>query len=277
MSRRPRGRGRGRVEFLDQKTLPGTRSDHRPLLVLVRIWWRGRSIDVVVVTWNIGKGTEDDLERVIAAAQAFWIRHDDARDRVARKASQGQPLVVVCLQEAGGDTQSDRIHRVAHGFGYEVLDGDGRLGQSSTPILTSPALRVKAKLAQSLLAATNIGPGAGPSRNKPKWWLGGRLAARGVRFNAASIHVVPTQGLARRLWAALQQGQKVLRIVRNRRIPTVTAGDLNATPAARLWGFLRRAGFTSNHHELGTVPTHGPTRAIDAVIALAHPRKKENR
>lgn len=224
------------MTFVSQHTLT-TQSDHRALIVVVKV----NGIRLRLATWNFGPGTARDLELLLMCVGGYGV---------------------VALQECGD--RAEIIAEVAGRRGFTIVQGDGRRGQKSTVLLAGPYVGVRSSLWRLILDRMYIGRGAGPDYNKPKWWLGGKLDVKGVRFGASSVHVVPSQQFAVRQAAALRQVARIARITARRGL-WFNMGDYNATSSSRTIRFLYRLGFTDNHREGGIVATHGH-RDIDRVM-----------
>jgi hypothetical protein len=129
---------------------------------------------------------------------------------------------------------------------------------------TSPGIKVKSAIWERLLGRINIGPGAGPSMSKPKWWTRTRLSVAGVRFGASSWHIVPSQQRRKRYLSALKEVAPVIAALAVIRRPFFVIGDTNADHDQPLSKYLADHGLISNQDVLGELPTHGH-RSIDAV------------
>lgn len=193
---------------------------------------------VTLATWNAGRGTERDLlhllrEADVLAGNEWGDRHD--------------------------------LNDEARGEGWHVLGGRGLPGLSSTPLLVSPRAHVLGEVARELLPRRYVGPGAGPSHNKPKGMVGGRVRFKGAKFGAVSTHLVASSYLPLRRKAARDHIAALLHDLDHRRhIPWFVLGDFNTTPNSRLLRPMYAAGWTNTHREAKTLPTHG-RRAIDFI------------
>lgn len=234
---------RKRVRFVRHWTVR-TGSDHRALFVHVQVRnRRGPWRDLLLVSANLGGRFDGgDLH--------------DLADRIERT---GVPAVVAFQEGSDKRWLGDALRR----HGYTLLSGS-KVGQPATPLAASPGVRVRGSVWQLILARVNIGPGAGPDRNKPKWWQRSRLSVDGARFGASSWHVVPSQHKARRMWAAIRQATTPARALGHIGRPFFLIGDTNSDQDQPLSRWLRRHGLTSNHDQLGELPTRG-RRSIDAV------------
>jgi endonuclease/exonuclease/phosphatase family metal-dependent hydrolase len=227
------------VRFVSHRTIE-THSDHRALWVKVEV----RGVELDLISWNVGPGKAADLEHLLTVAG---------------------PRGIVALQEATPSGTRVDWHAIAAKYGYQVVDGDGRKGQSATPLLVGPEVEIKAKLRRLLLDRTLVGRGAGPSHNKPKWWIGGRLRLDGVTFGVSSFHELASLQNPNRFRPGTQLARALAKATLHRLVPWFVLGDLNGTPRSRIMRYLRRLGFTSNHLELGELPTH-TNRAIDVAL-----------
>lgn len=223
-----------------------TGSDHDTLFVHVQVRGRKRGsdwVDLLLVSTNLGGR----------------YQREDLRDTLAVVKRLGIPAVLA-FQE-GGDQQW--IGDFLRERGYAFFTGD-KVGQPSTPMATSPGIKVRGSLWELLLGRVNIGPGAGPAMNKPKWWTRTRLSVDGVRFGASSWHVVPSQQKRKRFLAALKQVAPVVAALAVIRRPFFVIGDTNSDNDQPLSKHLVKRGLVSNHDVLGEIATHG-NRSIDAV------------
>lgn len=200
---------------------------------------------VTLATWNAGKGSECDLLRLmrkvgVLAGNEWGDRHD--------------------------------LNDEARGEGWQVLGGRGLPGLSSTPLLVSPRADVLGELAVPLLPRRYIGPGAGPSHNKPKGMVGGRFRVGDARFGAVSTHLVASSYLPLRRKAAQDHIDRLLEEMAHRRHrPWFILGDFNTAPDSSLLRPMYAAGWTNSHREAKTLPTHG-RRAIDFIWWREDPR-----
>lgn len=227
------------VRFISQRTIE-THSDHRALWVKVEV----RGVELDLISWNVGPGTPADLEHLLTVAG---------------------PRGIVALQEATPAGTRIDVPAVAAKHGYRVLDGDGRKGQSATPLLVGPDVQIKAKLLRLLLDRMLVGRGAGPSHNKPKWWIGGRLRVEAAKFGSSSFHQLASLQNHNRFVPGTRLARGLAAATVHRLVPWFSLGDLNGTPDSPIMRLLVRLGFTSNHLELGELPTH-THRAIDVVL-----------
>lgn len=238
---------RARTRFVQHWTMK-TDSDHDTLYVHVQIRARKRGewVDLLLVSTNLGGNYQRaDLADTLSVVRRF-----------------GAPAVLA-FQE-GGD--QDWIEHFLEARGFIFFTGDKK-GQPSTPLATT-GIDVRYALWEQLLGQINIGPGAGPDTTKPKWWTRTRLQVSGVRFGATSWHVVSSQQKKRRLRAALKQATPVVRALATIYRPFFLIGDTNSDQDQPLSRFFREHGLTSNHDQLGELPTHGK-RSIDAVHTQA--------
>jgi hypothetical protein len=200
---------------------------------------------VTLATWNAGKGNEHDLLHLLRGTDVLagneWGDRHDLTDE-------------------------------ARGEGWGILGGRGLPGLSSTPLFASPRADVLGELAVPLLPRHYIGPGAGPSHNKPKGMVGGRVRVGRARFGAVSTHLVASSYLPLRRKAAQDHIAALLEEMDQRHHrPWFILGDFNTTPTSRLLRPMYRAGWTNTHREAKTLPTHG-RRAIDFIWWRKDPR-----
>lgn len=170
---------------------------------------------------------------------------------------------VLCLQEAGDRAD---VKQALRREGFTVLDGDGKAGQSSTPLAFDPAtMRLVRPINILLLSRRWIGRGAGPSRNKPKHLVGGRLVHKptGRRIVALSTHLPPTQGQPLRRRAAQQMSRKIATTLGKRKAIVLVGMDANAVPGKPGIRPLAAAGWTWTQAQQ-PLGTHGK-RGIDGI------------
>lgn len=238
-----------RVTFLRQWTFR-TKSDHDALFVEVRLTRRKRrkrqAARLRLCTANLG-GTFDETN--------------------LRQLLNLQPDVLAC-QEA---SDQKWIRLVCEEYGYTLLEGEPTgPGQAATPTFVGHRVDVrKPGEWKQLLGAVNIGPGAGPDRSKPKWWLRTWLAVDGIPFSASSWHATVSQQFWRRFLAALSESKLWVGISLTLRRPSFTLGDTNSDLQQRLSAWILAHGMTSNHEQLGEIATRGG-RSIDAVCVQRH-------
>ena len=240
---------RNRVRFVDHWTTH-TGSDHRALFVHVQIRRRlfGPWRDLLLVSCNMG----GHFSRSDLAALAVEVK------------GIGIPAVMA-VQEAG---DQHWLSFAATRYGLTFLAGDGRSGQASTPTLLWPGVKVKRTQWLLTLARRFIGKGAGPDRNKAKWADCNRLVVAGAPFGATSVHFIASQQNPGRMKAARDQADATVRVAKAAHYPLFCIGDTNSDDDQPLSDWLRAHGMTSNHRELGEIPTHG-RRSIDAVWVRA--------
>lgn len=235
-----------RVRFVRHNTFR-TKSDHLALFVVVELIQRRfgkvrRRTRLKLCTANAGGHFDaDDLERLLSRAPD-----------------------VLALQECSDQSY---VVEVAAEHGYQVLDGEGggQPGQKATPTLIGPRVQsLGPTVWVQLLGAVPIGPGAGPDRSKPKWWLRDRLAVDGIRFSASSWHATASQQNKPRFLAALAETRVWVEIATTLRRPVFTLGDTNSDYSQRLTRWILAHQMTSNHEQLGELATEGG-RSIDAV------------
>lgn len=237
-----------KVRFVDHWT-EKTGSDHDTLFVHVKIRSRKSGwTDLLLVSTNLGGHYQRaDLKETL----------DIVRDL-------GLPAALA-FQE-GGDQQW--IGEFLRERGWTFFTGS-KTGQPSTPMASSPGIKVRGSLWELLLGRVNIGPGAGPDVSKPKWWTRTRLSVDGVRFGASSWHIVPSQQKRKRFLSALKEVAPVVAALAVIRRPFFLIGDTNSDNDQPLSKYLRNHGLVSNHDVLGELATHG-NRSIDA----AHTQKR---
>lgn len=169
---------------------------------------------------------------------------------------------VLAMQEAG---DRDDVKRALRKEGFVVLDGDGKAGQSSTPLAFDPAtMRLVRPINILLLSRRWIGRGAGPSRNKPKHLVGGRLVHKptGRRIVALSTHLPPTQGQPLRRRAAQQMSRKIATTLGKRKAIVLVGMDANAVPGKP--GIRPLSPFWTWTQAQQPLGTHGK-RGIDGI------------
>lgn len=221
-----------------------TGSDHDTLFVHVKIRSRKSDwTDLLLVSTNLGgRYQRSDLAKTLDIVRNLGIP------------------AVLAFQEGGDQKWIGDFLRQRR---WTFFTGD-KVGQPSTPMATSPGIKVRDSLWELLLGRVNIGPGAGPAMNKPKWWTRTRLSVDGVRFGASSWHIVPSQQNRKRFLAALKQVGPVVSALARIRRPFFLIGDTNSDNDQPLSRRLVEKGLVSNHDVLGEIPTHGH-RSIDAV------------
>jgi endonuclease/exonuclease/phosphatase family metal-dependent hydrolase len=197
--------------------------------------------EITLTTWNAGNGSNADFKQLLR---------------------QG---IILAGQEWGD--QRDMTN-VALDQDWKILDGSGKAGQSSTPLFYQPHSKNGAKLlhryAYSMIRSQNVGPGAGPSRLKAKWAIGGRFNLQGHHFNAVSTHLVASQEYPLRHKVAVRHVDHLLDAFNQRSLPTFIMGDFNAVPDSDTLDALYRHGWTNSHIAGGDLNTHG-SRSIDYV------------
>lgn len=172
---------------------------------------------------------------------------------------------VLVVVEAGGQLPAIEDEAAAHG--WRVMSRTGRGGVASTLVLVGPRVNTQRSWARRLLRRTFVGPGAGPSFNKPKYASGGRVEVDGVVFGVTAIHQLASQQNHRRMVYALQMTRTLTTLIADRRVPWLVAGDFNTnfTQGRGLAKWMRRHGWVTDGDVLGYLPTHGK-RTIDALM-----------
>jgi hypothetical protein len=207
---------------------------------------RGTWLPVWFATWNFGPGTLADLLGLMAT------------------------FTILAIQEAGD--RGKVIAGALHDAGWKDITGP-EPGQSSTPLLYDPAAHQLLRVFRILIAhAQDVGPGAGPSRMKQKWLIGGlfRDLATGRLFLAFSVHYVATQGKPKRHQVALATSRRIAVAVARFTLAVFILGDFNTTPTSPVARILRRAGLAFTQLADKMLGTHG-RRAIDQITWTPRP------
>lgn len=180
---------------------------------------------------------------------------------------------VWAMQEAG---DRDYLPRLATRLGWAILDGHGRPGEASTPLLVDPdTWLIREQWTRLLLGRCDggdvhplyAGPGAGPAWLKPKWIIGARMRHRagGVSTRIGSLHYPASQYMPRREALARLMSRRIARAARDYTSALILPGDFNARPDARTLDPLRpRLNLTQAAPHHGHVATHG-NRPIDGM------------
>lgn len=243
-----------RVTFLRQWTFR-TKSDHDALFVEVRLSQRKRAISQP----RTGVPRRHRAGRLRLCTANLGGHFDETN---LRQLLNLQPDILAC-QEA---SDQKWIRLVCEEYGYQLLEGEPTgPGQAATPTFAGHRVDVrKPGRWKQLIGAEPIGPGAGPDRSKPKWWLRTWLAVDGIPFAASSWHATASQQNKPRFRAALREARAWVTIAANLRRPVFTLGDTNSDYQQPLTRWILRHGMTSNHEQLAEVATEG-SRSIDAV------------
>jgi hypothetical protein len=139
------------------------------------------------------------------------------------------------------------------------------VGTAATPFAYDKSqFRLIRKVIFKVLEPQNIGPGAGPSRNKPKYFVGGLfevLGTGGEKVIMGSAHDVPTQGAKLRRRAALKLISALNKGLIGRKRRVICGADWNAAQDAPSMVLLHKQGWNFTPER----PTHGQ-RPIDYFI-----------
>lgn len=233
------------IRFVSQRTLM-TGSDHRTLIVQVEIRNpRGKWEALYLISCNMGgRFSRADMEHLFKFA-----------GRLSSPA-------IFCMQE-GGDQKW--LADMAPEFKYRYLGGHGRAGQASTPMLIPHRIKIRRKRWIETLGHVFVGKGAGPDYSKPKWFVQDRFIVGRVKFGCSSFHATASQQYKRRFLVSIRESRPVVKALMASRQPYFVVGDTNSDDDQPLSRWFRRHGMTTNHRQLGEIPTHGK-RSIDAVM-----------
>lgn len=192
-------------------------------------------------TWNVGRGSLSNFVNILESTDAL------------------------ALQEAGDQT---RLLRAARNLHRRVLNGTGRPGQSSTPLIYNPSeLRLRRPFVEATAARQYAGPGAGPSTLKPKWLIGGEFVHRdsGRVVTIVSTHYVASSYRPVRHRIARHQTAATVRAFARTKHLAFLMGDFNTTPTRSLLQPLFAHGWTTDQGVAARrIGTHG-RRAVDQV------------
>lgn len=206
-------------------------------------------------TLNLGPGSPSRLTRLLG----------DQRGRVS----------LWDFQESSDWFGRRDLPGIAHKVGLELVHGGARKGQLATPLLYDPdvwELRhewehlLLGKVSKGKVKGLYAGPGAGPSRLKPKWVIGARLRHRetGFPLRPGSAHWPASQYMPRRAVLARRMSEHLAAECDLYQAAMVLVGaDFNATPGAKTLAPLRHKGWhLSQEQTPRPIPTHGK-RPID--------------
>lgn len=199
-------------------------------------------VAINLVTFNVGDASYNDIKRVV-----------DSGD-------------VAALQECGDRAWVlDKL--LAEGYGVIAPQ---ILGAPSTPLIYDKTkLAFQREVIFQLLPKTKVGPGAGPSVSKPKYFVGGlfEVLGTGRLVIIGSAHNVATQGKPLRARAALRFTSALAKLGVARKATILCGSDWNAEQDDPSLAPLRKAGWALTPKR----PTHG-RRSIDFWATLKRKR-----
>lgn len=194
--------------------------------------------------------------------------HNIGRAKMAEVAQVAAECDALALQEAS-DANRIVLRKHLERFDLRLLDHDAGVGAPATPLIYDPAtLRFEAKVVRLLLPSRWVGVGAGPSRSKPKWFVGGRFLHRptGRQIVYGSVHNLASQWNPIRRRYATELNQHLARLLEDRKAITAVGGDFNIKPSGPSTAPLRKAGFRCNQTAAAReIKTHGSWGPPDQV------------
>ena len=197
------------------------------------------------------------------------------RDKLVVEAAKDLNLAYLGGQEFSDQNDLEKDLRNAGFMCFQV----GDTGGPATPVFWDPKqIRVTNHFARLLLDRTNIGPGAGPSYNKPKYETILLAQTRPenkreeeTRLYFGNSHVIPSLYMPRRGQLGREMNAKsatLAKTFKNNGRTIIKTLDGNAQwTTSNQYDAYKRIGLTTTHKQQDQLVTHRKThRAIDHII-----------